>query len=155
MDERLLNDQIIGQIREAFNSLKEPVQILFFGKKTDCEYCEDTLKLVQEVIQLSDLLSLRVHDLEQEAQLAAHYRVDKAPGLVLLGGPTAHEAGTVAESQDYGVRFAGIPSGYEFSSFIQGLLMVSGRDSGLSQATRLFLKQLSQPVLLQVFVTPT
>jgi hypothetical protein len=32
---------------------------------------------------------------------------------------------------------------------------VSGRDSGLSQSTRDFLKGLASPVRLQVFVTPT
>jgi glutaredoxin-like protein len=56
---------------------------------------------------------------------------------------------------DYGVRFAGIPSGHEFSSFIHDLILVSGRDSGLSAKAREYLKALDQPVLLQVFVTPT
>jgi len=56
---------------------------------------------------------------------------------------------------DFGVRYAGIPSGHEFSSLIHDLVLVSGRDSGLSEETRQFLSSLDQPVLLQVFVTPT
>jgi glutaredoxin-like protein len=56
---------------------------------------------------------------------------------------------------DYGVRLAGIPSGHEFSSLIQDLILVSGRDSGLSAETRKALDDLDKPVLLQVFVTPT
>jgi glutaredoxin-like protein len=56
---------------------------------------------------------------------------------------------------DYGVRFAGVPSGHEFSSLIQDLILVSGRDSGLNPQTREFLGGLEKPVLLQVFVTPT
>jgi glutaredoxin-like protein len=56
---------------------------------------------------------------------------------------------------DYGVRFAGIPSGHEFSSLIEGLILVSGRDSGLSGEIRKQLRGLKNPVLLQVFVTPT
>jgi alkyl hydroperoxide reductase subunit AhpF len=55
---------------------------------------------------------------------------------------------------NYGIRLAGIPSGHEFSSLIQDLILVSGRDSGLSQPTRDFLKNLTEPVHLQVFVTP-
>jgi hypothetical protein len=51
MTERLLNDQVVGQIREAFQNLKEPVEILFFGRKDDCEYCDDTLKLAQEIAE--------------------------------------------------------------------------------------------------------
>ena len=58
MTERLLNEQVVGQIREAFQNLKEPVEILFFGRKDDCDYCDDTLKLAQEIAGISDLLTL-------------------------------------------------------------------------------------------------
>lgn len=155
MSERLVNDQVVGQIREAFQNLKKPVEILFFGKKADCEYCADTLMLVQEIVELSTMLTLRVFDLDEDPDLAKQYDVDKAPSLVLLGRQ-GNGAGTAEmESIDYGVRFAGIPSGYEFSSLIQGLILVSGSNSGLKPETREFLSQLKQPVLLQVFVTPT
>jgi len=53
------------------------------------------------------------------------------------------------------VRLAGIPSGHEFTSFIQDIILVSGRDSGLNPQTREFLKGLEKPILLQVHVTPT
>jgi alkyl hydroperoxide reductase subunit AhpF len=155
MTERLLNDQVVRQIREAFENLKEPVEILFFGKKEDCDYCEDTLKLAQEIAEISELLTLRVYDLDSDAEIAGKYRVDKAPGMVLVGRDDQKTGENRGESQDYGVRFAGIPSGYEFSSFVQDLLLVSGRDSRLRPETREFLKELKQPVLLQVFVTPT
>ncbi len=56
---------------------------------------------------------------------------------------------------DFGVRYAGVPSGHEFSSLIQDIILVSGRDSGLSQQTRDLLADLTEPVSLQVFVTPT
>jgi len=155
MKERLLNDQVVGQIREAFQNLKEPVEILFFGRKDGCDYCDDTLKLAQEIADISELLTLKVYDLDSDAVIAGKYRVDKAPGIVLLGRDAITTGENGEESQDYGVRFAGIPSGYEFSSFIQDLLLVSGRDSKLRPETRAFLKELKQPVLLQVFVTPT
>lgn len=59
------------------------------------------------------------------------------------------------EIKDLGIRFLGVPSGHEFSTFINDLLIVSKRDSGLDPKTRAFLKQLDSPVQLQVFVTPT
>jgi hypothetical protein len=31
--EKVLNDQIVKQIREAFAEMQEPVQVLFFGSK--------------------------------------------------------------------------------------------------------------------------
>ena len=144
----LLNDSIRQQVSEAFAELREPVQVLFFGSEEDCQYCEDTLKLVEEVTGLSDKLSVQVFDLQADAEAAANYNVTMAPGLVIAG---VDDDGPV----DYGVRYAGIPSGHEFSSLIQDLILVSGRDSGLSEQTREFLAGLKEPVMLQVFVTPT
>jgi glutaredoxin-like protein len=144
----LLNDDVKDQIRQIFVDLEEPVRLLFFGEKNECDYCDDTRQLVEEVTALSDKLGVEVFDLADNAEKARLYRVDKAPGLVIA---RSNGAGL----QDFGIRFAGIPSGHEFSSLIQDILLVSRGDSGLSQETREFLSQLSEPVLLQVFVTPT
>lgn len=145
---RLLNEEVVGQVKEVFQQLQSPVEVLFFGSQQDCEYCDDTLRLIQEVTSLSDKLGLRVYDLEQDAALASQYKVDKAPSIVLAGRDGD-------QLLDYGVRFAGIPSGHEFSSLIHTLILVSGRDSQLDPKTRQFLAGLDKPVLLQVFVTPT
>ena len=148
MTEGLLSDDIKNQVKEVFNQLKDPVQVLFFGRKEDCEYCADTLQLVQEVLALSDKLGLSEYDIEDDAALARQYKVDKTPGLVFAGKDGD-------QLVDYGVRMAGIPSGHEFTSLIHDLLLVSGRDSGLSENTRQVLSRLTKPVHMQVFVTPT
>ena len=148
MAEKLLNEQIVGQIKEVFNELKQPVQVLFFGAKTDCETCEDTLQLLEEVSVLSEKIELKTYDLDEDAATAKTYGVDKAPMLVIV-------AKDGEEVRDFGVRYAGIPAGHEFSSFIHSLILVSSRESGLSQETKDFLAKLTQPVHLQVFVTPT
>jgi glutaredoxin-like protein len=148
MTERLLDENIQGQIRTAFEQLQDPVRILFFGQKDNCEYCDETRQLAEEVAELSDKLIVEAFDLEDDASVAENYNVDKAPGLVLA-------AETADGPIDYGIRYAGIPSGHEFSSLIQDLILISGRDSGLNEQTRDFLAQLEEPVTLQVFVTPT
>lgn len=145
---KLLNENIQNQIREVFTDLKQPVHIIFFGAQENCDYCSDTLQLAGEVAALSDLISLEQHDLQADAALAAQYNVDATPALVI----TAKDGDTIT---DYGVRLLGIPSGHEFTSLIQDILLVSSRDSGLTPATREFLKTINQPVHLQVFVTPT
>jgi glutaredoxin-like protein len=144
----LLNEDIKNQIREVFTQLQDPVQVLFFGREMDCEYCSDTLQLVEEVTALSEKLALSVYDVDKEAEITRQYNVDKVPGLVIAGRDND-------QTIDFGIRYAGIPSGHEFSSLIHDLVLVSGRDSGLSQKTREFLTNLSKPVHLQVFVTPT
>jgi glutaredoxin-like protein len=146
---QLLNDDIVRQVKELFdNELDKQVEVLFFGKKEDCDYCEDTQKLVEEVTDISDKLTISRYDLDEDVEMSQKYNVQMAPGLVIAArdGQQIH---------DYGIRYAGIPSGHEFSSLIHDLILVSGRDSGLSEKTRQTLQELKKPVHLQVFVTPT
>ena len=148
MSESLLNEQIVGQIREAFNNLKEPVAILFFGSRENCEYCEDTRQLLEEVIAIDDRLELKVYDVDTDHMVAKQFHVDKSPAIVVA----AADGDNIV---DYGIQYYGIPSGHEFSTLIQSILMVSSRDSGLSPQSREFLQNLKTPLLMQVFVTPT
>lgn len=147
MDERLLNDDILAQVGEVFQQLDQPVDVLYFGRE-ECETCEATLQLVSEVAGISDKLRVVEYDLDTDAAVAAQYNVDKAPGLVLA----ARDGDTLT---DYGIRFAGIPAGHEFGTLIHDLVLVSSRDSGLDPRTRAFLQELTEPVHMQVFVTPT
>ena len=146
---KMLNAGIEEQVRQVLNEMVEPVEILLFTSAAEnCEYCEQTRALLEEVVPLSTKLSLQVHDIGAAAELAAQYHVDKTPGIVLAGR-------SGSQTIDYGIRIAGIPAGHEFTSLIHSLVLVSRRDSGLSQATRTFLKSLQKPLHLQVFVTPT
>lgn len=146
--ETLLNEEIKQQVQSAFSQLKDPVEVLFFSREEDCEYCEQAQQLIEEVTALSENLSFNVYDLEADADLADEFNVNKAPGMVLAGRDGE-------QLIDYGVRIAGIPAGHEFTSLIQDLILISNRDSGLSQQTRNLLANLESPVTLQVFVTPT
>jgi alkyl hydroperoxide reductase subunit AhpF len=144
----LLNDEVKKQIQDVFVELKEPVQILFFGTQQECQFCEDTQQLVEEVSSLSDLLQVNTFDVDADASIAEAYNIELTPSLVIAG---EGEDGPI----DFGIRYAGIPSGYEFGALIQDLLMVSGRDSGLQANTREFLAELTEPLHLRVFATPT
>ncbi len=146
---RLLNDDIVKQVSDLFAQMQEPVALIFFGDKNGrCDYCDDTRQLMEEIAEISDKISLEIYDLQEDAEMAKLHNVDKAPGIVVA-------AKNGEEIVDYGIRYAGIPSGHEFTSIINDILTVSKRDSGLSDATREYLRSLDKPVLLQVFVTPT
>jgi glutaredoxin-like protein len=146
--EALLNTDIANQVKEAFAQLDQGVEVLFFGRQEDCEFCDQTLQLIEEVTNLSDKLTLSTYDVEVDPEQAAKFNVDKTPGLVIAGRDDD-------QLVDFGIRYAGVPSGHEFSSLIQDIILVSGRDSRLSQQTREFLADLTEPISLQVFVTPT
>lgn len=145
---KLLNEKTLKQVSDALSAMKEPVRMVYFGAQSNCDYCDDTRELLEGVASTSDKLSLSLHDMEHDAALAQQYNVDKAPGVMIA----ALDGDAVV---DYGIRYAGIPAGYEFSALIKDLLLVSSRDSGLDAETRDALKSLDKPVHLQVFVTPT
>jgi glutaredoxin-like protein len=146
--EKVLNDQIIKQVTEVFAGMQEPVQVLYFGSQNNCDYCAETRQLLEEVTALSDRLDLSVYDIDQDQATAAQFNVTNTPAIVIA----AKDGATVT---DLGVQYSGIPSGHEFNTLINDILMVSKRDSGLTQQTREFLKNLDKPLHLQVFVTPT
>lgn len=145
---QLLDERIKKQVSEIFEGLVHPVVVLFFESADNCEYCAETRQLLEEVTSLSERLELRIYNLEDDADLADQYGVIRTPGIVIAG----LENGEVVH---YGIHYSGIPAGSEFTSLIRDLLMVSLRDSGLSQETREFLAGIKKPINLQVFVTPT
>jgi len=146
--EKVLNEQITKQIREVFAELTQPVQILFFGSDENCEYCGQTKQLLNEISEIDEKVNLSIYDLKKDADTAAQYNVEKVPAIVI-----ASKNGE--QIIDLGIQFSGIPSGYEFSTLINDIVIASKQDSGLGAATREYLKNLTQPLLLQVFVTPT
>ncbi|MCS7061007.1 MAG: thioredoxin family protein [Anaerolineae bacterium] len=146
---QLLSDNVKRQVKEAFAQLDQPVALMLFTRNHgSCEYCEDTRNLVAGVAALSDKVRFSAFDIDAEPEKAAQYGVDAAPTLVIAG----QDGDQII---DYGIRIKGIPAGYEFTSLIRDVMLVSSRDSGLSESTRAWLRGLKEPVHLQVFVTPT
>ncbi|MBI5566205.1 MAG: thioredoxin family protein [Chloroflexi bacterium] len=152
----LLNSELQEQVRQALAAMTGPVKVVLFTQGADnapgvgaleCDYCTEARQLIEEVAALSDRIALEVRDLMADAPLAAHYHIDKIPALAILAdGPAP---------KDYGIRLYGVPAGYEFSTLIEDLLLVSRRETGLSAKTIDELKRLTQPVHIQVYVTPT
>jgi glutaredoxin-like protein len=142
---KLLNEKVVEQVRQALSELGRPVVLRTFVRKEGCDTCAETLGLAEELAATSEKLSVDVVELPAGAEEG----MLGAPAIRLLA---RREDGTL---QDYGVLFYGTPSGYEFTSLIASLLMVSNGDSGLSPTTRQRLAELTDDVDLQVFVTPT
>ena len=143
----LLNDDTRNQLTEMFESLQQPVKVIVFTQEFECQYCAETRQIAEELAALSDKISLEVYDFVADKEVADQYGIDKIPATIIVEGGAA--------GKDFGIRYYGIPSGYEFSSLIEDVLMVSGGDPQLSDETNAWLAALKTPVHLQVFVTPT
>jgi alkyl hydroperoxide reductase subunit AhpF len=123
--------------------IEENVKIVMFTQENECQQCQITRGLLEEVAALSEKVSLEVRDFEADAELAKKLGVDKIPASLIMG------------DRDYGIRFYGVPAGYEFNVLIQDILDVGKRSPGLDDKTKEVLTTIKKPVHLQVFISPT
>lgn len=141
----LMDQETQSQVRNLLSAVASPVTLKLFTQEFECGYCKETHQIAQEIAELSDHLTLEVHDLVKDSAVAETFHIDKIPAIAVVG----------PNGQDYGIRFYGIPSGYEFTSLLESILMVGTQQIDLSKSTLDFLAKLEKPVHLQVFVTPT
>ncbi|RME39382.1 MAG: glutaredoxin [Thermoflexia bacterium] len=139
----LLNEEIRREVAKFLEGLPNPVRLVMFTQEFECEYCQDTRQLVEELAEISDRIVAEIYDFQADRARAEELGIDKIPAIAVIG------------EKDYGVRFYGIPSGYEFTSLLYAIRYVSEGKTELSDATLKFLEGLTQPVHIQVFVTPT
>ncbi len=143
----LLKEKDRQHLLKEFAALREPVKLLVFTQEMECQYCSETRLIAEEVASLSDKITLEIYDFVADREMVEHYGIDKIPAVVVMRGGE--------QPKDYGIRYYGIPAGYEFSTLISDILMVSRGNSGLSAEARAYLAALNKPLHLQVFVTPT
>ena len=142
----LIKDKDKENLKKAFEEhLATEVKLLYFTQEHECEFCKTTRELLEELEALSDRIELQVCDFVQDAEKAEEYHVDKIPALVLLSG----------SGQDTGIRFFGIPAGYEFTTLVEDVIDVSRGDPKLPAEVEEIIKGISEPVHLQVMVSPT
>jgi glutaredoxin-like protein len=143
----LLAEKDREYLKNEFQSLNRPVKMVVFTQERECQYCRETRELSEELAELSPQIATEIVTFDPAGAAAKQYAVDKIPAIALVAdGP---------EPIDYGIRFYGIPSGYEFSTLIEGIMMVSKGDSGLPAEIKQQVAGIDKPVHMQVFITPT
>ncbi len=152
----MLNKEVREATQKKFEAeLASPVNLIYFTQEAsrlivpdhlkgqECLFCKETKHLLEEVSRLSEKITLTVYDFTADEDKVKEHGIDKIPALVIKNG------------SDYGIRFYGIPSGYEFMSLIEAISDVSKGRTALSPKTREALQALQKDVRIQVFVTPT
>lgn len=144
----LLNASLRSDLQAVLGTVARPVTLLVFVK-ANCEACEEAHALVEELASVADgKIGVEVHDLDARPPEATLYDIDKAPAIVVLGDQSGRK--------DLGIRFYGSPTGYEFATLVEDIRMAAGQGvPALSADTVETLAQLTAPLHLQVFVTPT
>ncbi len=139
----LLKNKDKEVVKKEFAKLKDNVTLIVFTQELECEYCKETRELVEELAGLSDKIKYEIYNFAIDKEKVSEYGIDKIPAIVVKG------------ARDYGIRFYGIPAGYEFTTLIEDIIDVSNGESGLLNQTKEKIKTVDKPVHIQVFVTPT
>jgi glutaredoxin-like protein len=141
----LLNAENQKIIKERLAAMQNKVGIVLFTQDLECQFCRETHQLMQELVTLSTKLSLQVYNLQTNKEMVEKYAVDNIPAIVLLD----------EKNFDYGIRFYGIPTGYEFATLLEDILDISNHRHGFSESQLLEINKIDKPVDIKVFVTPT
>lgn len=130
------------EIKKRLEEVQNDVKLILFTQSLNCESCPETETLLGELAALSDKLKFEVLNPQLDRDKAEGYKITHVPTLILEG------------DRDYGIRYMGMPGGYEFASLLEDIIAVGKRSSGLSDASREKLQAVTEPINIKVFVTP-
>ncbi|MCS7114155.1 MAG: thioredoxin family protein [Candidatus Bathyarchaeota archaeon] len=140
----MIPEQHKKRLEEEFRrELEKPMKIAVFTQEVECPYCAQTRSLIEELSALNSKISVEVYDFLTDSAKAREYGVDKVPAVAITG------------EKDYGIRFYGLPYGYELQTLIESIIYASKGKTDLSEGVKEKLKRITKPVHIQVFVTLT
>ena len=105
----MLDQKLIAKVKDRFASLKEKVKLVVFTQEVECQFCHENRTLNEEIASTSDKIELEVFDFQKNRIEVERYRISQIPATVIVG------------EKDYGIRFYGIPGGYELSSLLDSI----------------------------------
>jgi len=133
-----------AKVRELLDALERPVELLVahgpeetpLPGARDVDFGAETERVVSELCELSGNLTFRV-----ESEPAGFERY---PAIAVL-----------PEGEDRGVRYYGLPWGYELASLVGAVIEAGKRESRLQPESLERLEALDRDLAIDVFVTPT
>src|SRR3989304_5014390 len=119
----LFSERDRRETQDRLKDLESPVKLITFTQEQECPTCRETGQLLRELSELSEKLSLEIYDFQLDTAQGTRHQVEKIPATAVEG------------AKDYGIRFYGLPSGYEFATLLEDILLVSRGRSALRPET--------------------
>jgi hypothetical protein len=138
-----IGDEEMKALTERLSGMTNPVRLVLFVQAFGCDTCATTQRILDDLTRANALVTLEVKNMVLDTADVEQYGIIAAPGLAIIG------------DRDRGLRCYGAPDGYELVSLLEGILLASAGDSGLSEESRALVATLDTPRALQVFSTPT
>ena len=126
---------------EKFKGMEERVILEVFTKQGENEsYNTLTVMFTTDLGKLSNKIDVKFNSIGDEK--SKKYNVTRSPTILI-------------NPEEYSIRYTGAPAGEEGKSFIEAIMIVSLRESGLSKSSKKILSKLKEKKHIQVYVTPT
>ena len=133
----------MADIDARLAALPAPVRLVFFTQTFGCDTCLPARQVIDQIAAFSDQITVEEHNIVLDKDEVAKYGVDRVPAIAIVG------------AEDVGIRYYGIPAGFEVESIVSAIEMVASGAPELGEAARATLDALDRDVSIQVFVTPT
>jgi hypothetical protein len=137
------SDDEMKALTERLSGMTNPVRLVLFVQAFGCETCATTTRILEDLTRANPLVTLEEKNMVLDKADVELYGIIAAPGLAIIG------------DRDRGLRAYGAPDGYELISLLEGIVLASSGDSGLSEESRTRVAALTEPRALQIFSTPT
>jgi alkyl hydroperoxide reductase subunit AhpF len=133
-----------AQVRDLLDALERPVELLVaLGPEEtplpgarDVDFGAETQRVVSGLAELSERVTYRVEEQPDG--------FERFPAIAVL-----------PEGDDVGLRYYGLPWGYELGSLIGAVVEAGRRESSLRPESLERLADLERDLAIDVFVTPT
>ena len=124
-------------------ALPAPVRLVFFTQTFGCDTCLPARQAVDQIASLSGQITVEEHNVVLDTDEVTTHRIERVPAVAVVG------------DRDLGLRFYGVPGGYEMASIVDAVLLAASGDVGLSPESLAAIAVVDRPIDLKVFVTPT
>lgn len=136
----LMSADVRKHVTERLSVMTQPVELVVHSD--DSEEGRVLLELAQELAEVNSLVQVRA---ESGAGVGASAAVEQAPALTFRD----------PAGRDPGLRYYGLPLGYEFVVLLEDLIDLGTGQSQLSARTLEQVRTITRPTVIKVFVTPT
>jgi glutaredoxin-like protein len=143
------------RLRQDFGRMTHDVRLVFFTQSFACDTCLQAQQILSQLPPLSNRIAIEEVNFVLEPERARQYGIDRVPAIAVCRGAGQSEPGGAASFEDTRMRFLGTPSGYEFISLVQAVLLAGGGESRLSADSRALLAKVQRPMTCMVFTTPS
>lgn len=139
----LLDDSNREKIQDFLKAMQDKVEVIYFTQEMECDICKQTRQFLSEISELNDNLVLTIYDFVDDDDKAKELGVEQIPAIVLKN----------KEGSNTGIKFYGLPGGYEINSFLTSLVEVSGNKEEVELDIQKRIDKIEKEINIKVFVT--